>query len=77
MNKDLMELSQAEFDRVSQISDPEGRQYSYNHLPKPNVFIDTKHVDVAKLNLEPRLYSIDYDKAYEIYNGMIPWQMLI
>lgn len=77
MNKDLMELSQAEFDRLSQLRDTEDRRYSEHHLLKPNVFIDTNHVDVAKLNLEPRLYSVDYDKAREIYNGMIPWQMLI
>ena len=76
MNKDLMELSQAEFNRLSQMRDTDGRQYSEHILPKPNVLIDTTHVDVDKLNLHPRVYKGDYDKAYEIYNGMIPQDLL-
>lgn len=77
MNRDLMELSQAEFDRLSQMRDTEGRQYSEHILPKPNVLIDTTHVDVDRLNLYPRVYKSDYDKAYEIYNGAIPSDLLL
>lgn len=72
-----MELSQAEFDRLSKMKDTDDGQYSYSILRKPNVLIDTTHVDVDKLHLFPRVYKSDYDKAYEIYNGMIPQDLLL
>lgn len=75
MNKDLMELSQAEFNRLSRMEDTGGRYYSDKALPKPNVLIDTEHVDVDQLDLHPGLYKRDYDIAYEIYNGAIPQDM--
>lgn len=74
MDKDLMELSQAEFDRLSRMKDT--GIYSYNILPKQNVMIDTTHVDVDQLDLHPSIYKRHYDIAYEIYNGNIPQDML-
>lgn len=70
MNKDLMELSQAEFDRLSRMRDT--GIYNDKVLPKPNVLIDTTHVDVDQLDLHPSTYKRHYDIAYEIYNGNIP-----
>lgn len=72
MNKDLMELSQAEFNRLSRMSDTGGGYYSDTALPRPNVLIDTEHVDVNQLDLHPGIKKRDYDIAYEIYNGVIP-----
>lgn len=72
MNKDLMELSQEEFNQLSRMRDTGGRYYCDKALPKPNVFIDTEHVDVDQLDLHPGIRTRDYTLAYEIYNGMIP-----
>lgn len=72
MNKDLMELSQAEFDCLSRMKDVNTRPYSEKVLPRPNVLIDTEHVDVDQLDLHIGINTGDYDVAYEIYNGMIP-----
>lgn len=72
MNKDLMELSQAEFDCLSRMKDVNNRPYSEKVLPRPNVLIDTAHVDVDQLDLHIGINTGDYDVAYEIYNGMIP-----
>lgn len=72
MNKDLMDLSQAEFNRLSRMGDVGDRQYSEKILPRPNALIDTAHVDVDRLDLHIGFNTRDYDIAYEIYNGMIP-----
>lgn len=74
-NKDLMDLSQAEFNSLSRMRDVGDRQYSEKILPRPNVLIDTAHVDVDKLDLQIGFKTGDYDIAYEIYNGMIPQDM--
>lgn len=71
-NKDLMDLSQAEFNSLSRMRDVGDRQYSEKILPRPNVLIDTAHVDVDQLDLHPGIYKNHYDIAYEIYNGAIP-----
>ena len=72
MNKDLMDLSQAEFNSLSRMRDVGDRPYSEKILPRPNVLIDTAHVDVDQLDLHIGFNTGDYDIAYEIYNGMIP-----